>query len=96
MSSDQRKMNSSMVKVLQKIIRNLKNKDILQSDLQYSLLIYLFKAGEFDGYLKRVFQYQSKFGLAVLPRTFKCVIKYFIRHFVKKNNTTSELEKVWI
>jgi glycosyltransferase involved in cell wall biosynthesis len=95
MTSNQQRMNSTMVRVLKKTINNLDKNHPLQIRAHCALVIYQLKAGETKGYLKALYKLQLMFGWQFMPIVLKQSVKYMLRRIIKQNQTTSEIEKIW-
>jgi len=77
MTSNQKRMNITMLRVLEKTIENIGEKHPIQLKANHALLIYRLKAGERKGYLKNLIKLQFRFGFKFVPIIIKQSIKYF-------------------
>lgn len=99
MTSNQKKMNETMIKVLEKTINqihtiNPKNKSTLLSAAYRAIAIYKLQANQRSGYLRFLCRTFYQQGIGFAPTLFKQAIKYSFP-FLQKNKTTSDIEKVW-
>jgi len=95
MTSNQKRMDTTMARVLQKTIDNLAQSHPIQLKAHHALLIYKLKSGDTRGYLKSITKYQVRFGLPFISVAIKQTIKYLFRGLIKQNQTTAEIEKIW-
>ena len=95
MTSNQNRMDATMARVLTKTINSLEPNHPIQLKAHHALLIYRLKAGDTKGYLSALFAIQMRFGWRFAPITMKQMAKYFLRHWVKQNKTTEEIELIW-
>lgn len=95
MTSNQKKMNSTMVRVLQKIIQGINPNHSIQIKAHHSLLIYLLKSDDTKGYLNSIYKYQIRFGYKFFPIAVKQIIKFVFKRWIKQNHTTAEIENIW-
>lgn len=95
MTSNQKRMDTTMVRVLQKTIDSLDLNHPIQIKAHHALLIYQLKAGDTRGYLKSIIKYQVRFGFSFTSVAIKQTLKYLLRGFIKQNQTTAEIEKIW-
>lgn len=100
MTSNQIKMNATMVRVLEKNIPPLKkaypeNKVVL-THANVAILQYKLLANQKSKYNQNLIQSVSELGITFLPTALKLFIKRYVSSMYKfENKTTSELEKVW-
>ncbi len=99
MTSNQVKMNSTMVLVLEKTIKqiqttNAKNKGKLLNSAYKAMAIYKLQAKQRKGYVKYLCKTLYKQGICFFSTFLKQIIKYSFPYF-QKNKTTSEIEKIW-
>lgn len=98
MTSNQMKMNVAMVRVLEKNIPLLRQKNHPKKMINkayHALFIYRLKAKQTKGYLWDLFKTFLLQGIVFLPIALKMKIKYFLSPFIKQNSTTKELEEIW-
>jgi glycosyltransferase involved in cell wall biosynthesis len=95
MTSNQNKMDMTMVRVLQKTIQNLNPDHPIQIKAHHALLIYQLKTGETKGYFKSIIKFQIHFGFKFLPIAFKQIIKFLFKRWTRQNQTTAEMEQIW-
>lgn len=100
MTSNQIKMNATMVKVLEKNIPLLKkvypNNKVLLVHANAALLQYKILANQKYQYNRYLLDTISEVGIIFLPTALKLFIKRYISNLYKfENKTTSRLEKVW-
>lgn len=95
MTSNQNKMDLTMVRVLQKTIQNLRPNHPIQMKAHHALLIYQLKAGDTKDYVFRVIRFQKKFGIKFSYISLKQIVKLLIKPWLKLNKTTLEIEKIW-
>lgn len=97
MTSDQQRMNLTMIKVLQKTIVSLEGtnrKDLLLHTYN-SLSIYKLKARQTKGYFQFLMNTCRHLGYNFYPLALKQGAKYFARPLLKQNKTTKQLEQIW-
>ncbi|WP_016776038.1 glycosyltransferase family 2 protein [Anaerophaga thermohalophila] len=99
MTSNQQKMNNTMVRVLENTILNVQDKyhsgHPVMIKLKHSLAIYKLKAGQKKEYLNFLIKSSRQQGEKFLPVLIKQSIKYFLYPFFRENKTTREIEKIW-
>lgn len=95
MTSNQNKMDMTMVRVLQKTIQNLNSNHPIQLKAHHALLIYKLKTGETNGYFKSIITFQIHFGFRFLPIALKQTIKFLFKRWTRQNKMTAEMEKIW-
>lgn len=98
MTSNQMKMNKAMVRVLEKNIPLLSQKNHSKQMINkayHALFIYRLKAKQTKGYLWDLFKIFLQQGMGFLPIALKMKMKYFLSPFLKQNSTTKELEEIW-
>jgi glycosyltransferase involved in cell wall biosynthesis len=99
MTSNQQRMNSTMVRVMEKTISNVRDKyhagRPIMIKLYHSLAIYKLKANQKKGYLSFLIQTARQQGKKFVPVLIKQSIKYFFYPFFRENKTTREIEKIW-
>lgn len=95
MTSDQRKMNLTMVKVLEKTIGKLDLNHPIQLKAHHALAIYQLKAGQKRNHFITLLKAQKRFGNKFFPITVKQIFKYIFGYLIKQNQTTSSIEKIW-
>jgi len=100
MTSNQQRMNKTMVRVLEKNFPALKESTNYDKSLikcaHEAILLYRLKAGESEDYNLQIFKAFKEVGLPFLPIASKLFIKRYASVIVKfENKTTKNLEKVW-
>lgn len=100
MTSNQKKMNTTMVKVLEKNIPYLKKnfpKDKkLWATAKAALLQYKLQAEQKSNFNQEVIHGVSELGIGFLPTALKFLIKRYMNNIINfENKTTSRLEEVW-
>lgn len=99
MTSNQKRMNTTMVRVLDKTINQVQNSDRSDKDSLLALAykakaIYMLQANQRKKYLKFLLNTLYKQGIGFLPVFLKQLIKY-VFPFLQSNKTTSDIEKIW-
>lgn len=99
MTSDQQRMNLTMVKVLEKLINQLKTNYSHRKELllyaHHSLAIYKLKLNKTRGYPLFIYNTTKSLGREFFPIAIKSFVKYLFRPFIKQNQTTKEIEEIW-
>jgi|SRR5690554_2128346 len=99
MTSNQVRMNGTMVKVLEKTINqiektNRSDKASLVVSACHAMSIYKLQANQRKSYPSFLFKTLNKQGIGFFPIFIKQIIKY-VFPYLQKNKTTSEIEKIW-
>lgn len=99
MTSNQVRMNGTMVKVLEKTINQIEktkrsDKASLLVSACHAMAIYKLQANQRKSYLSFLFKTLNKQGIGFFPVFIKQLIKY-VFPYLQKNKTTSEIEKIW-
>lgn len=99
MTSNQVRMNGTMVKVLEKTINqiektNRSDKASLVVSACHAMSIYKLQANQRKSYPSFLFKTLNKQGIGFFPVFIKQLIKY-VFPYLQKNKTTSEIEKIW-
>lgn len=99
MTSDQQRMNSTMVNVIEKMIKLLKtnfsHRKELLLDAHHSLAIYKLKMNKTGAYPLFLYNTSRSLGRRFFPIAIKSFVKYLFRPFIKQNQTTKEIEEIW-
>lgn len=99
MTSNQQRMNATMVKVLEKTAETVALTypagGAIQVKTFHALALYKLKAGQTRGYLPFLFGTARRQGRAFIAIAARQTVKYFLNPFLKHNKTTAEIEKIW-
>ena len=97
MTSDQQRMNLTMVRVLQKTIDSLEgtNKKDHLMHAYNSLSIYKLKARQTQDYFRFLIKTCRHLGYKFYPLALKQGAKCIMRPLLKQNKTTKQLEQIW-